>query len=88
MTKAQKAMLDSYNRSSDTELWHVYGRCSQAKYNAMDYCKNLMYEKSGYDGRITSYNTFRFSYAFRFIENGIEHLMYITHDHNRQFAIA
>ena len=67
------------------DLFDVYGTCSAAKRYAMDYCKRLQRERNGYDGRITSHNTFQFSYGFRFLEDGIEKLMYITKAHDRVF---
>lgn len=73
--------------NNNGELWQVYGRCSSAKYHAMDHCKNLQAELNGFDGRITSYNTFQFSYAFQFVDqdSGVIKLMYITKEHNRVF---
>lgn len=77
----------NYDNAKYKELWQCYGRCSNAKYKAMEYCKRLQHEKRGYDGRITSFNTFQFSYAFQFVEpdTGAIKLMYITKAHDREF---
>lgn len=93
MTKKQEGMLYSYNRSSATELWHVYDNYSRAKENAMDYCRNLQYKLNGYDGRVTGANCFHFTYAFRFEhvneETGAceEWLCYCTYANDYKFKI-
>ena len=85
MTKA--TANQNYDRAKYSELWQVYGRYSHAKENAMDYCKRSMRKRNGYGGKITSWNSFQFSYAFEFIDQdtGVIKLMYITRDYDRVF---
>jgi len=61
--------VNAYERSTATELHDVYGRCSTEKHRALKYCKELMEEVHGYNGRIISYNTFTFTYAFQNDDN-------------------
>lgn len=74
-----------YLRSRNTSLWDVYGRFSQAKRNAFDYCVDLMNELNGCDLRIISYNSQAFTVGFLFNhpETGRECFAYITKDYNR-----
>ena len=57
--------VNAYERSTDTELSDVYSNCSDAKHKAMQYCKQLMDEVNGYNGRIVCHNTNTFTYAFQ-----------------------
>lgn len=89
MTKAQEMMWSNYKNASATDLWQVYGRHSQAKDEAMAYCRGLQYKMGGHDGRICSANTYQFSYAFQYEdEAGDVCLCYITRDNVRKFCIA
>ena len=92
MNKKQQGLLNhyeySFNRYGNRGLYNVYGSCSQAKRNAFDYCRNLQYEKNGYNGTIVSANGWMFTYGFKYTdEAGNEHLMYITKDHDYDFVI-
>ena len=79
MTKAEKRIIENYNNSaSATELWKVYATVSQAKRNAFEYCKRKQYEYAGIDGRIVSFNTFIFTFAFKTTIKGEKYLYYIT----------
>lgn len=68
----------SYNYSNMFELWDAYGRCSQSKRNAWEYCKALMNEKNGYGLKVISANTFQFTAGFEYEENGKNMFAYIT----------
>ena len=79
MTKKQEQMLDNYRRSNATELWEVYGRCSEKKREAFEKCRKLQATYGGWGGRICTANSYRFTYAFKF-DNGYNQtcLCYIT----------
>ena len=64
MTKKQRALYANWRNSSVSELWQVYGRYSLEKERAMQYCLDKMDKLGGWAGRICSYNTFQFSFAF------------------------
>lgn len=57
--------VQRYERSTAIQLSDVYGKCSTAKHRAFKFCQDLMYELKGYYGRIVSYNTNMFTYAFQ-----------------------
>lgn len=78
MTKKQNSIYNRYCNSSDYELRHVYGRWSDAKENAMEYCKAQMYKRHGYGLRIVSHNVNVFTVGFKFDEGNTEMFMYIT----------
>lgn len=78
MTKKQNLIYNRWCNSSDYELRHVYGRWSDAKENAMEYCKAQMYGRNGHGLRIVSHNVNVFTVGFKFEEDGKEKFMYIT----------
>lgn len=84
-TKEAMYITAMYKRSSDTELWQVYGNYSRAKAEAFDYCKRLMAEHDGSDLRILSHNTFMFTAAFQFRNKETDEamIMYITPSKNK-----
>lgn len=84
-TKEAMYITEMYKRSSDTELYHVYGNYSRAKAEAFEYCKRLMAEHDGSDLRILSHNAFMFTAAFQFMnqETGEAMIMYITPSKNK-----
>lgn len=55
---------DRWQRSSDCELYHVYGSFSQAKANAWEHCKALEAKFTGTGLRIISHNGWQFSAGF------------------------
>ena len=57
--------INAYNRSSDRDLFDVYGRYSAEKGRADKDCRRKMIEEGGEDYRIISANTFAFSCAWR-----------------------
>lgn len=78
--KQKYAIWKRYVNSKDYHLEDVYGRYSDAKRRAWDYCERLREKYKGVSMRILSYNTFTFTCAFAFedSETGEVHLMYIT----------
>ncbi len=89
MTKKQLGMLNSYDYAQNGgELYDVYGSFSYNKARAMEYCKNLQYERNGYGGKICSFNTFMFTYGFKYEGDDGEHLVYITPSYDYDFLIA
>lgn len=78
MTKRNSAIVESYKSATHSELYEVYDRYSSAKAKAFDYCKGLCAKKNGNGLRILSANTFVFTAAFTYEENGKSYLMYIT----------
>ena len=93
LTKKQRGMLEAYEyameRGPKTELWEVYGNFSQAKQNALDYCKGLQNRLDGYNGTIVSHSCHFFTYAFKYpeYETGKTCLCYCTHANDYKFAI-
>ena len=75
----------AYKCSNKFCLEQCYGRYSQAKENAMDYCLNLMEMFEGEGFRIISHNCNVFSVGFEFVNpiTGVLSLAYITRDYNR-----
>lgn len=71
---------DRWERSSDCELYHVYGRYSQAKVNAWEYCKELEAKFTGTGLRIIGHNSSFFSCGFEGLDpdTGEVIFMYIT----------
>ena len=69
MTKAQKAMLENYNRSTFSTLDEVYQRYSKNKVRAFEDCEHRRKVYNGYDARIPSHSYAFFSYAFKFKRN-------------------
>ncbi len=87
MTKANAAIVRSYNNSTARNLYDVYGTFSAAKIPAFDYCRSLCYKSGGRDLRILSANTFQFTAAFRFEMSGEPYLMYITKSCDRAIKL-
>lgn len=74
-----------YNMSDDMQLRDVYGRWSDKKERAYNYCRELMLKYDGNGFRIISANTFMFTVGFEFPhpETGEPMFAYITPDYNR-----
>lgn len=86
-TKAAKAAYEQYKAGwyAGHSLRDVYGRYSEAKADAEDYCLDLCYNKlNGRGFVILSANTMQFSVGFLFEdpETGAERFAYITRDYN------
>lgn len=86
MKKLERAayITGLYEKSTATSLSDVYGRYSAKKAEAFNYCRKLMYEYSGKNLRILTYNTFIFTAAFEFVdpETSQVMIMYITPSKN------
>ncbi len=78
-TQRGERIVSSYNNSSATQLWHVYGTYSSAKARAYQDCVDLCNSVNGYDLRITGACSNFFSVGFIFVKDGIKCLAYITH---------
>lgn len=61
MTKANMNWVASYNRATKTNLYECYNKFSNAKANAMEWCKDKMKAMNGHDMKILSHNTFGFT---------------------------
>lgn len=81
-TQRARDIIRSYNNSSATQLWHVYGSYSGAKARAFDDCMHLMNEVGGHDLRITGAGNTNFSVAFTFVKDGKKCLAFITYRNN------
>ena len=68
-TQKARRFIKDYWTSSRYNLDDCYNNYSYAKENAYDYCINKQSKMNGYDGRILSYNTFVFTYAFMTDDN-------------------
>ena len=88
MTKRDAGVIESYNRSSYTELSQCYGSYSSKKQNAWNYCKELCMSKNGSGLRILSRNVYQFTAAFKYEENGKQYLMYISKSEDRPIVLA
>lgn len=85
--RVSPAKLETYSKrltnSRDFRLSDVYGRYSDAKGRAYNYCMYICNELDGYNFRITSYNTQMFTVAFLFdMPTGETALAVITPTHN------
>ena len=68
-TQQARRFIKDYWTSSRYHLDDCYQNYSSAKQNAFDYCINKQNKMNGSDGRILSYNTFVFTYAFMTDDN-------------------
>ena len=84
-SKIAQAHITAYEQSEDWALWQVYGRYSQAKENAMQYCVDLMHRLDGWGIRILSHNCMMFTVGFCFNDpdTGVLRFAYITRDYDR-----
>lgn len=87
MTKKEFGMLTEYNRMTAEYLYQVYDRCSAAKMEAWEACRKLQADINGYAARIRKCGSYFFTYAFKYVENGREHLCYMTGRNVYKFAI-
>lgn len=66
-------------RQGDCYLWHVYGRCSQAKQRAYDDCNYIRSKLGGSPMYISSYNTCMFTLVYWFKHEGKAYMVKETH---------
>ena len=81
-TERAQRILRAFLRSDEATLDEAYGRYSQAKANAYEYCRSREREFNSYDGVITGHNCMTFSYAFTGYCEGKKYLVYITKDYD------
>lgn len=88
MTKKNQGLLWSYEHATARTIWEAYARPSSRKVDAYTRdCLGQLRDLDGYDGRITGASSHFFSYAFRYMKDGVERLRYITYANNYDFAI-
>ena len=86
MTKRQIGLLASYQRSEKRYLSDCYNSFSNAKARAFSYCKEIERKFNGFEGRVCSFNTFSFTYAFEYTnDEGVVCLHYITPNYEYDF---
>ena len=82
MTKRQRDIVDSFERSNMTELYHAYHSVSARKMQAWEDCKRIYAEHETRIStlRIIGANSFQFSAGFEFTapETGEVRFCYIT----------
>lgn len=82
MNKRQAAIVETYERSDRTELYHAYHSMSAKKVEAWENCKRIFAEHETHisELRILGANSFQFSAGFEFInpETGQICFCYIT----------
>ena len=69
-TAKGRKLLESAKVNKGESLHEVYGRYSQAKENAYNYCKELCYKENGSNFHICSSNTSQFSVVWE-VADGI-----------------
>ena len=88
MNKRDAEIVSSYEKSSIHNLYEAYGRFSNKKAEAWEYCEELCKESDGKGLKILGANTSFFSAGFLFTDReGNECLMYITHTNNRKIVL-
>lgn len=87
MTKAQKQLYNAWRRARHETIWDAYARPSFAKEEAYEYCLKDMREHNGFSGRITSANSFHFSFAYIYDTEKDKRLRYHTAANVYDFAI-
>lgn len=83
---ARSAALHAYSnrRWTYNSIWSAYGKPSEAKCRAWNYCRELCDKLGGHDLIISSKNTMVFSVCFKFeTEDGKPAFAYITRDYDR-----
>ena len=92
MTKKAKGFLQSYdfytNNYGHRTLWDAYKNPSCKKVNAYNYCLDMVKIFNGYGETVCGASCHFFSFAFKYMRHGVEHLMYITHANNYDFELA
>ena len=82
-SKVIKGAYMQWKYAYAASLGEVYSSYSQAKQNAMDYCRNLMYKHNGCALRIIGHNCMTFSVGFLGDVDGRDAFFYITRDYDR-----
>ena len=70
-------------------LWSVYGRYSQAKESAYEYCENLLFDLSDsvISYGITSANCMKFTFAGVFETDGVKYALICTASYDRVYLL-
>lgn len=87
MTKAQKAMVETYKRAYATTIRQLYTNPSFAKQSAEEYCFSKCKEFNGYRIRFYSANSFSFSCGFMWNDGKHERLHVETSRNTYDFNI-
>lgn len=88
MNARERRAYEAYCNSTMYDLSDAYGRYSNAKRQAWDYCKKLCEEKNGYGLKIISRNTSQFTAGFEYIFDEAEWFMYITKTSDTEVKLA
>ena len=86
----KKNLESEYHRycmSNATELWDVYGRCSDKKRSAFERCKEDCESMHGHDLRIVGHNCDKFSVGWCFEEDGTEMFLFRTKSYDYVWPI-
>ena len=87
MNARNARIYESFKQANAYQLYHVYGRYSDAKDKAFDYCVSKCNELSGYRFRIISHNSQIFTVGFLFEKDGKTFLAYITPAYDRAIEV-
>lgn len=87
MTTKNSVMYEQYKSMTSEYLYQIYDTCSATKMKAFEECRRLQKEMNGYAARIKKCGTYFFIYAFKYVENGKEHLCYMTGRNVYKFAL-
>lgn len=77
-TKKGTELWNNYRMATKTLLAECYGKVSQKKAMAYYDCIMECASKGGFSPRICSWNSFRFTFAYQYIENDVAYLVYKT----------
>lgn len=79
MTQREQSVIERYNRSEKTELYHAYGKMSTEKRKAWDKCVALRASHNGNNLKIIGANRYQFSAGCIYTnDEGKKCLLYIT----------
>lgn len=89
MNKQFKSIYNLYSRVNNGDnLFKIYDRPSQEKWEALEYCKKLYSEMPNTSNfQIIGGNTYQFSVGFIQEENNQKYFIYITKDYDRKILI-
>ena len=87
MTKKQNVMYENYKRATATKLSDVYSSFSRAKMRVYEWCCRQYIMMNGRQPRITSANTYSFTFAFQYLKDGKNWLHVETSKNTYDFEI-
>lgn len=82
-----KSAYERYQHSDIYSLYNAYGKPSEAKQAAWNYCINLCAKYNGFSLKVVSYNTCIFTAGFLFYQNDKLCYMHITPNYD-QFIVV